>query len=128
MQKTNSGPEAKAELERAEALKKRAAKQASKRELAPDQHPIVECTVLPLGDGKISMGEHIAGLGTVHYEEDETFPCELPRAVALYERGYVNFEGAKDAVAEVKKARLRDELADRANREAYDKLVALAGV
>jgi hypothetical protein len=63
MQKTNSGPEAKAEIDKQEALKKRAAKQAAKRELAPEVYPFVECTVLPMGDGKISMGEHVAGLG-----------------------------------------------------------------
>jgi len=128
MQKTNSAPEAKAELDRMEALKKRAAKQAAKRELAPEAVPQVECTVLPLGDGKISMGEHIAGLGTVHYEEGETFPCQLPTALIHYERGYVSFEGARDALAEAKALRRRDEIADIAGRDAYDKLVALAGV
>jgi hypothetical protein len=100
MQKTNSAPEAKAEIDKQEALKKRAAKQAAKRELAPETYPIVECTVLPMGDGKISMGEHVPGLGTAHYEEGETFPVILPIALALYERGYVNFEGARDAQAE----------------------------
>jgi hypothetical protein len=128
MQKTNGSPAAKAEIEKLEALKKRAAKQARKRELAPEEVPIVECVVLPQGDGKISMGEHVGGLGEVHYEEGETFPCQLPIAIGLYERGFVNFEGAKAAVAEAQKGRLRDEMADRAGREAYEKLVALAGV
>lgn len=127
MQKTNSSPEARIELDKLEALKKRAAKQAARRELAPEIHPVVECVVLPMGDGKISMGEHIAGLGTAHYEEGETFPIELPIAISLYDRGFVNFEGAKQASAEAKLAKRHEEAADRADRAAYEKLVAQAG-
>lgn len=126
MQKTNSSPEARAELDKQEALKKRAAKQAAKRELVPTVHAQVECVVLPMGDGKISMGEHIAGLGTAHYEEGETFTVELPIAIANYEKGYVNFEGAKAAAAEAKLARRHEEASDRADRAAYEKLVAQA--
>lgn len=127
MQKTNSSPEAVAEIEKMEAMKKRAAKQAAKRDLPPENIPVVECTVLPMGDGKISMGEHIAGLGTVHFEEGETFPCPLPTAIAHYERGYVNFEGARDAAKAAQHARRREDMADQANREAYEKLVGQAG-
>ena len=127
MQKTNSSPEAKAELEKQEALKKRAAKQAAKRELVPVVHPQAECTVLPMGDGKISMGEHVAGLGTAHYEEGETFSVDLPIALANYERGYVNFDGAKDALAALAQDRRRQALADKADRDAYEKLVAQVG-
>lgn len=127
MQKTNSSPEAKAEIEKMEALKKRAAKQAAKRELAPETHPVVECVVLPMGDGKISMGEHIAGLGTAHYEEGETFQVELPIALALYERGFVNFDGAKDALAEARALRRRDAIAAAADEEAYHKAMGQAG-
>ena len=124
MQKTNSAPEAKAELDKIEGLKKRAAKQAAKRELAPEVHDAVECVVLPMGDGKISMGEHIAGLGTAHYEEGETFTVILPIALSLYERGFVNFDGAKDAMAKAKAERVRDTLAAQAAQDAYDKLMA----
>lgn len=127
MQKTNSGPDAVAELNKLDALKKRAAKQAAKRELAPVVHPQVECIVLPQGDGKISMGEHIAGLGTAHYEEDETFTVDLPIATLLYERGYVNFEGGKEALAKLKLERARQARAGAAEEEAYQKLVAQAG-
>lgn len=127
MQKTNSSPEAKAEIEKLEALKKRAAKQASKRELAPEVIPEVHCTVLPLGDGKISMGQHVAGLGEVHFEEGETFTSPLPTAVLHYERGYVSFEGARGAAAAAAAERKRDSLADIADRAALEKLMALAG-
>lgn len=121
--KTNSGPEAKSAIEAQEALKKRAAKQAAKRELVPEVHPFVECTVLPMGDAKISMGEHIAGLGTAHYEEGETFTVALPIALALFERGFVNFDGAREAQAEAGKARRADVIAARAEEEAYQKII-----
>lgn len=124
MQKTNTSPEAKAAIEEREALKKRAAKQASKRELAPDAVERVTCTVLPLGDGRISMGQHVAGLGEVHFEEGETFECDVPIAVQHYVRGWVNFEGAKDAVAEFKLDLARQQAADRASQAALDKLLA----
>lgn len=127
MQKTNSAPEAKAELDRLETLKKRAAKQAAKRELAPTEHPAVECTVLPMGDGKISMGEHISGLGTAHYEEGETFSVALPIAINLYLRGFVNFDGAKDALTEFRKAQAAQEAADRREKEEFDRVVGGAG-
>lgn len=123
MQKTNSGPATTADIEAQEALKKRAAKQAAKRELAPDTVPTVECTVLPLGDGKISMGKHVGGLGEVHYEEGETFPCDLPIAVQHYVRGWVTFEGAREAVAAFNMERERVNAADRASRDALNKLL-----
>jgi hypothetical protein len=124
MQKTNSSPEAKEAIEKRETMKKRAAKQAAKRELAPDAVPRVLCTVLPHGDGRISMGEHVAGLGEVHFEEGETFDCDLPIAVQHYVRGWVNFEGAKEAVAQFKLEQSRQAAADRASQEALDKLMA----
>ena len=123
MQKTNSTPEAKAAVEEREAMKKRAAKQAAKRELAPDEVPSVTCTVLPLGDGKISMGQHIGGLGEVHYEEGETFPCPLPTAVRHYVRGWVNFEGARDAVKAFNAQEEAQNQADRNAQAALDKLL-----
>ena len=115
MQKTNSGAEARAEIEKIEAIKKRAARQAAKRELAPQTHPTVECTVLPMGDGKISMGEHVAGLGTAHFEEGETFSTDLPIALALYERGYVNFPNARETLKAAQQERA-DEAALEASR------------
>jgi hypothetical protein len=127
MQKTNSAPEAKAELDKLDALKKRAAKQAAKRELAPTVHPEVVCTVLPMGDGRISMGEHVAGLGTAHYEEGETFGTALPVALNLYLRGFVNFDGAKEAIADYRKAHQAQEAADRREKEEFDRVVGGAG-
>lgn len=128
MQKTNSGPAVKAELDQQEALKKRAAKQAAKRELAPEVHAQVECVVLPMGDGRISMGQHVGGLGEAHYEEGETFIVSMPVALSLYERGFVNFDGAKEAFAKVKEARQSANEAAQARQAAqqaaYDKLMA----
>jgi len=88
---------------------------------------MVDCTVLPLGDGHISMGEHIAGLGTVHYEEGEVFPCPLPTAVLHYVRGWVNFEGAKEAVATYKLEQQRKHEAARASQLAADKFLESVG-
>lgn len=128
MQKTSSAPEAKAELDKLEAIKKRAARQAAKRELAPEIHPSVECVVLPMGDGKISMGEHVAGLGTAHYEEGETFTVILPIAISLYERGLVNFDGARDALADVKQRRAADEAVEAAAAAQLKKQLEAAGL
>jgi hypothetical protein len=108
MSRAASHAEAQERAAKEEALRKRAARQAAanlKGEAPPD--PIVECLVLPMGDGKISMGEHIGGLGTAHYDEGETFSVGLPIAVALYDRGYVNFEGAKQASADARAERAR---------------------
>lgn len=123
MQKTTSGAEAKALIDAQEAIKKRAAKQAAKRELAPEAHPKVECIVLPQGDGKISMGEHVGGLGTAHFEEGETFSVELPIALALYERGYVNFEGARQHQASLKEQRELEAAAEAVRTQKLRKLL-----
>jgi hypothetical protein len=126
MQKTNSSPEAKAEVEKLEALKKRAARQAAKRELPAEDVARVECTVLPMGDGKISMGQHIGGLGEVHFEEGETFTADLPVAIAHYERGYVTFPGAREEIAKLAPNRQAQARAEARAKEAQDK--ALAGL
>ena len=98
--KVSNQAEARIALDAQEAVKKRAARQAAKRELAPDDVQVVECVVLPQGHEKISMGVHVHGVGEAHYEEGERFKAEMPTAVDLYRRGYVNFEGARDAVAQ----------------------------
>lgn len=126
MQKTNSGAEARAEIEKVEAIKKRAARQAAKRELAPQTHPTVECTVLPMGDGKISMGEHVAGLGTAHFEEGETFTTDLPIALALYERGYVNFPNARETLKAVQQDRADEAALEASRSEKLRKLLESA--
>lgn len=126
MQKTNSGAEARAEIEKVEAIKKRAARQAAKRELAPQTHPTVECTVLPMGDGKISMGEHVAGLGTAHFEEGETFSTDLPIALALYERGYVNFPNARETLKAVQQDRADEAALEASRSEKLRKLLESA--
>lgn len=111
-----------------EAMRKRAARQAAKRDLEPSSRELVECTVLPAGHEKISMGHHVGGLGEVHYEEDETFKVELPIALALYKRGYVNFEGARETMEkanDVVRAQATQEMADKL---ALAKAVELAGL
>lgn len=118
-----SQAEARVDAEAAEALKKRAARQAAKRVIEPSEIPTVECVVLPAGDGKISMGEHVPPFGTAHYEEGETFTVELPVAVGLYDRGYVNFEGAREASKAVKEAAKHDEMRAMAEDIALRKLV-----
>ncbi len=111
--KTITTEEDKADLAMDEAIRKRAARQAAKRELAPLDVPQVECTVLPAGHDKISMGIHVPGLGEAHYEEGETFTAGLPSAVSLYDRGFINFEGAREASEAVKKRRDAISLADK---------------
>jgi hypothetical protein len=99
----------------AEALRKRAARQAAARQKDDAPPPeVVECTVLPMGDGKISMGQHIGGLGEAHYEEGETFNVELPIAVSLYDRGFVNFPNAREASADMRRAMARQIAEDEA--------------
>lgn len=123
MQKTNSAPEAKAAVEREDMLKKRAARQAAKRELAPTDHAKVKCVVLPAGDGRISMGEHVAGLGEVHYEDGEEFETDLPIAINLYLRNFVNFDGAKEAVAEWRQGESWRVQAERRAKEEQDRVL-----
>jgi pyrimidine deaminase RibD-like protein len=72
-------------------LRAKAARQAAKNLTAPEPDTIVTCTVLHKGDGKISTGQHVAGIGEVHYEKGETFSAPLPAAEELRERGYVDF-------------------------------------
>jgi hypothetical protein len=71
-----------------EALRKRAARQAVKTEVQQADAQFVTCRVLPKGDNKISMGQHVAGIGEAHYERGETFKCEAEIAAALEERGF----------------------------------------
>lgn len=102
VQKVISQNDARQAIERQEALKKRVARQAAKALSNPEDVPNVECEVLPQGDGRISMGEHIPGLGEAHYEEGERFTVALPIALALYGRGYVNFKGAREAAQKLR--------------------------
>lgn len=89
--------ESREELEKIEAAKKRAARQAARPDFAPEKVEIVTCRVLPMGADKISMGIHVSGVGEAHYEEDETFEVAEPVALALKARGYVLIEKAKAA-------------------------------
>ena len=97
MTKLQSQTEAREAAAKAEEVRKRAARQAAKAASDPASIQVVECVVLPLGSGKISMGQHIGGLGEAHYEEDETFKVPLSVAEELKSRGYVNFRAPKPA-------------------------------
>jgi hypothetical protein len=78
--------------EKEEAARKRAARQAAKSSVqqAPDE--VVQVRVLPMGADKISMGEHVAGIGEAHYERGEEFSVNRPIAEALQARGYVEIK------------------------------------
>lgn len=76
-----------AEIEAKRRIK--AAKQASKTAREAEDPKLVQCKVLPLGDGRISTGEHVAGIGEVHYEEDETFDCLDTTAEKYKKLGWV---------------------------------------
>lgn len=84
----------------AEKLRKRAARQAAKEIDNPKPVETVEVTILPHGDGKISMGIHIGGVGEAFYEEDEKLVVPQPVALDLYEKGYVNFPNARKLLEE----------------------------
>lgn len=128
VQKTISATESAEELKAQESIRKRAAKQAAKRELAPVAPDIVECTVLPLGHEKVSMGVHAGGLGEAHYEEGEEFHVALPIALALYRRGYVNFPGAREAQEAERKAMAQAEIDQRAEKIALERALEQAGM
>lgn len=118
-----SQAEARAEAEKADALKKRAARQAAVSLKNPTAPTVVECVVLPMGDGRISMGEHVSSLGEAHYEEGEKFNIEVSIALDLYERGFVNFEGAKAAMAERKAQREAEAVAAARERATLEALL-----
>lgn len=77
------------ELSKIEALKNRAARQAAVVTATPENIPMVQARVLPMGDGKISMGIHIPGVGEAHYERGETFSVIETVALDLEDRGFV---------------------------------------
>ena len=49
----------------------------------------VTVTVTKAGDGKISTGEHVAGVGDVTYKRGDKFQCSPETAAALEERHFV---------------------------------------
>jgi hypothetical protein len=121
--KVQSQAETREILAQMDTLKKRAARQALKDTRDQTDIPTVEVTILPMGDGQVSMGEHFGGIGDAHYEAGEKATLLLPVAIALFDRGFVNFEGAKEASEEARKARMaqarqRAEAMRRAQEEA----------
>lgn len=71
-----------------DAARARAARQRLAAGLAPPQ-PTVQVRITRLGDGKVSMGEHVGGVGEVHFEwkEETSLPQDI--ALALEERALV---------------------------------------
>lgn len=100
MSTLKSQAQAREEADEIEKLRKRAARQAAKNIDAPKVEDRLSVTILPLGDGKISMGIHIGGVGEAFYEEGEKIEVAKSVAVDLYEKGYVNFQGARDLLNE----------------------------
>ena len=69
--------------------RERAARQAAKVNKPLEPISYVECRVMKAGDGKISTGEHVAGVGEVHYDRGETFTCVSTTAASYEDRGWV---------------------------------------
>jgi hypothetical protein len=91
--RAKSQAEAAEAAEKEDALRKRAARQAAAVLAEPVPADIVECRVLKAGDGKVSMGIHVASIGDAFYEKGEKFSIERAIAVALEDRGLVEIEG-----------------------------------
>lgn len=75
-----------------EELRKKAARQAAKVAEEMQAPTMVECRVLKMGDGKVSTGQHVAGIGEVHYDKGEVFKVERSIAEALEARGFIEIQ------------------------------------
>lgn len=76
-----------AKLEGDAAVRERAARQRVNAGLgAPED--TVNVRITKLGDGKVSMGQHVPGVGEAHYEWKETVTLPAGVAKALEERGF----------------------------------------
>jgi hypothetical protein len=73
-------------------LRERAARQNAKTKVEVRTPDLVACRVLPKGDGKISMGQHVSGVGELHYERGEVFTAPVGIARGLEDRGYVEIQ------------------------------------
>jgi FKBP-type peptidyl-prolyl cis-trans isomerase len=78
--------------------RERAARQAAAQE-APKERPKgrfnakpVSVRVLKAGDGKVSRGQHIGGVGEDHYERGEVFSVATSIAQELEDRGFVEIQ------------------------------------
>jgi hypothetical protein len=70
-------------------LRAKAARQAAKDLTPIPPEELVTCEVTKKGDGRISTGQHVAGIGEVHYEKGETFTAPRATAEALEDRNFV---------------------------------------
>lgn len=93
LSKVQSQAEAREALDEMETLRKRAARQAAALLDETNDAPKVSARVLPLGDSKVSMGKHVAGIGEAYFEKGEIIP-DLPQPIAkeLEARGYVEIQ------------------------------------
>lgn len=73
-------------------LRAKAMRQADReRENTPTEEPNVWVEVDKRGDGKISTGQYVSGVGNVHFDQGERFQIAQSIADALEERRYVRF-------------------------------------
>jgi hypothetical protein len=68
-----------------------ALKRAKEAQAAPPPEG-VPCRVLKRGEGKISMGEHISGLGDLTYDKGETLTLPPETAAQYEDLGYVEIQ------------------------------------
>lgn len=71
------------------------AKTKSQAAAPPEPCPICEMRVTFKGDGRISNGKQVPGLGDEFYEEGETFSIASDIGYALQDRGLAEFKGKK---------------------------------
>jgi len=87
--KASMAAQAKLDQEEVLRLKQRAARQAVAAVTEAVEEDLVDIRILPLGDGKVSMGIHIPGIGDAHYERGEIAKGWLrENAEALEQRGF----------------------------------------
>lgn len=77
-------------LERIGVVMSEKARMLKRSEKTPQGRATVR--VLPKGDGKISKGIHVPGVGDLRYVKGDTFSVPLARAKALEEQGYVEIQ------------------------------------
>ena len=58
-----------------------------------------------MGDGKVSNGRHIAGMGDEFYEEGEEFEIHASNAHALQDKGFVEIQGKEPPKPRARKER-----------------------
>lgn len=73
-----------------EDLMARAARQ--KALAGKDEQPMVKVRITKMGDGKVSMGIHVAGIGEAYYEKGEMVDLPLDVAQRIESRGFAEIQ------------------------------------